>query len=84
MRCKRQTPTKRLQGERLGREKGHRKSERRESERNICDCRRKAGRIKKKLKKGIKMEKGKPAEERESMGQKSQLKGNQLGEQGRL
>lgn len=30
------------------------------------------------------MEKGKPAEEKESMGKKKQLKGNQLGEQGRL
>lgn len=29
------------------------------------------------------MEKGKPAEEKESMGQKEQLKGNQLAEQGR-
>ena len=30
------------------------------------------------------MEKGKPEEEKESMGQKEQLKGKQLGEQRRL
>lgn len=30
------------------------------------------------------MEKGKAAKEKELMGQKEQLKGNQLGEQGRL
>ena len=54
MRFKRQTPIQRLQGERLGKEKRHRKEERRESERNICDYRRKAGRIKRKFKKGDK------------------------------
>lgn len=46
MRLKRQTPIKRLQGERLGKEKRHRKEERKENERNTCDYRRKAGRVK--------------------------------------
>lgn len=54
MRFRRWTPIKRLQGETLRKEKRHRKEERRESEINICDYRRKTGRIKRKLKKGNK------------------------------